>query len=471
MNIDLIKEKKEKARKSTRTGLEEEGRRTKSSSRASTPSLASTVTVEGSGAETNTGRQVTVGNLQPTVKLTKLSPANSLASISVENREQGGSRRKEEVRRERGSAAGAYSGHLDPLGLTADEEEEGNTEIPDIPEGKNRRPPSTGDYYVLLEARKRRKKEEEEKRVRDILDPTVTPDLTQSYQEFLEDIRAKEAQYRHHPIPDLEAMAAEQATTIFKVADRSKKMQGPLIKEAKKAAAKICAVATALAIKAQNPSETLVSEQLEDLRAQMDKLRHENQNLKILLKKWEWKQKNASKGRDEEARGAEAPLPQRPRRKTDQARREKEEHREASLLSKDREASLHREEPGISLPHLSGETPGLMEKGHGDGSGGIIHSIHGRPPPGKCYLPENGEAGKERRGQPRETGCDAGGGSRALAEQETWGPTNKPRPVEGREEDRPTPTKRQQGRPPTGRKEKDGEEGEGWNQEQGRHHS
>lgn len=132
-------------------------------------------------------------------------------------------------------------------------------------------------------------------------------------------------------------------------------MQGPLTREANDAAAKICAAVIALAIRAQNSFETPISTQLEDLRWQMNKLRHENQNLRILLQKMERKQKTATARMEKttpEEREAEAPLPQR------RAKKRKEGHGETSLLSKDREASPHREKPGILLSPSSGGIPG-----------------------------------------------------------------------------------------------------------------
>lgn len=80
-------------------------------------SLASAVAVEGNGPETSMGRHLTIGCLQPTVKLTRLSPASSFAPIYAEIREREQSQKWEEVVKEGVSAAGTHSGHLELLDL------------------------------------------------------------------------------------------------------------------------------------------------------------------------------------------------------------------------------------------------------------------------------------------------------------------------------------------------------------------
>lgn len=81
------------------------------------------------------------------------------------------------------------------------------------------------------------------------------------------------------PVNDLEALTSNYADVIFEIAVKSGRMQGTLIKGAKEAAASMCAAATALAIKAQNPKEIPIDEQIDNLRQSIDDLKHKNNNL------------------------------------------------------------------------------------------------------------------------------------------------------------------------------------------------
>lgn len=111
----------------------------------------------------------------------------------------------------------------------------------------------------------------------------MKPGLTKSYTEFVERIRYKEE--KHAPIADLEALVSEKSTDIYKVVVYSKTMKGTFVKLAKEAAADMCAAAIVLALKAQNPGEVSVTEQLKELRHQLQILRMENAQLRRLVEK------------------------------------------------------------------------------------------------------------------------------------------------------------------------------------------
>lgn len=119
--------------------------------------------------------------------------------------------------------------------------------------------------------------------VRDILDPLLKSRETKAFVDFREEIHDKEEEYRERPALNLEAMASEQANQIYKVATKSGELKGSLTKEAKDAAAKMCAAVTVLAMRAQNPTDASMGKQLAEMRAEMDKLRRENSLLKTAI--------------------------------------------------------------------------------------------------------------------------------------------------------------------------------------------
>ncbi|KMQ89095.1 hypothetical protein RF55_11311 [Lasius niger] len=110
----------------------------------------------------------------------------------------------------------------------------------------------------------------------------------------------------------------------------------------------MCAAATALAIRAQNPADVPIDEQLRDLRTDIAKLRHQNKTANLLLEKY--KKENSGK----KALGTATT----PKAKEEERKKARKGCEEASLLPEDREASTHQEESGISLPHVCWEIPG-----------------------------------------------------------------------------------------------------------------
>lgn len=162
------------------------------------------------------------------------------------------------------------------------------TEEEAIPETKDNkgpgRPPTTGAYYVLQARQAKEAEERDLQNEREILDPLIKPGQTKSYRDFMDQIKTKE-EFCHTPIAALEALISERSTDIYKVAIQSKTMKGTFMKQVKEAAADMCAAATVLAIKAQNPEEVTVSEQLKELRHKIQLLRMENAQLRKMVEK------------------------------------------------------------------------------------------------------------------------------------------------------------------------------------------
>lgn len=96
----------------------------------------------------------------------------------------------------------------------------------------------------------------------------------------MERIKDKEKEFRNTLIVDLEAMVSEKTTDIYKVAVNSGTMKETYARQAKEAAADMCAAATVLALKAQNLTATPVYKQLEEPCQQMHTLRMENMQLR-----------------------------------------------------------------------------------------------------------------------------------------------------------------------------------------------
>ncbi|XP_029157230.1 uncharacterized protein LOC114929732 [Nylanderia fulva] len=172
--------------------------------------------------------------------------------------------------------------HLEEPQEDGDQAEE--SIIPTLKEKRGRgRPVTTGQYEILKE---KKSKEEEERKIqkeKGILDPLIKPAQTKSYKEFLERIKEKEEEYRYAPVLDLEAMISEKSTDIYKMAVQSGNVKGTLVKLAKDAAADMCAAAMILALKAQNPPEMQVVEQINELKHQMHLLRMENAQLRRMV--------------------------------------------------------------------------------------------------------------------------------------------------------------------------------------------
>lgn len=159
-------------------------------------------------------------------------------------------------------------------------------ELPLTFEGRKQgRPATTGDYGRKKEVMARKVEEDEERKVQEILDPLTKPFLTKLYTSLLNQIKEKEDKSEHSSIAGLEAMVFERTIDLYKVAVGSGKLQGPIIKMAKEAAAEMCATVTILAIKAQNPQEVPIDRQLRELRQQMLQLRMENEQLRKMLEK------------------------------------------------------------------------------------------------------------------------------------------------------------------------------------------
>ncbi|KMQ95400.1 hypothetical protein RF55_4393 [Lasius niger] len=154
-----------------------------------------------------------------------------------------------------------------------------------LPEKRPGRPVTTGEYEKEKERMAKEAEEKELQKEKDILDPLIKPSLTKLYKEFLERIKDKEKKFRNTLIVDLEAMVSEKTTDIYEVAVNSGTMKETYARQAKEAAADMCAAATVLALKAQNPTATPVYKQLEELRQQMHTLRMENMQLRRMVEK------------------------------------------------------------------------------------------------------------------------------------------------------------------------------------------
>lgn len=269
--------------------------------------------------------------------------------------------------------------HPNPKLVISSEEGEGEEKAPALPvKKKSDRPETTTDYHQKLAAEKKAAAEQEEQKEMHILDPLQKPsDKSKSYLDFLEEIREKEAEFKQRPIADLEVMAAEQTTVIYKIAVNSGMMKGTITKGVKHATAIICAAATTMAARAQNPIETPVEEQLTALRRQIQELRHKVQTLELLNRKLkkqktprdDWK---TSSEEDNNKEIEEGLLPQRQRRGRRKRREENDEERdeerpaETPLLSVDRGVSPSQEGQGTSLPHYGGEVPSPLRRDEGN---------------------------------------------------------------------------------------------------------
>ncbi|KMQ85501.1 gag-pol polyprotein [Lasius niger] len=178
-------------------------------------------------------------------------------------------------------------------------------------------------------------------------------------------------------------MASEQANQIYKVATKSGKIKGGLTKKAKDAAAKMCAAVTVLAMRAQNPTDASMGKQLAEMRAEMDKLRRENSLLKTAITRLQQREGKRKKEEpppqgewdnipweevvgetqimEEEDRNVvvmqRIPPPSPKRDEGTLRKKEKARNAGTPLPPKDGGVSANREEPGVPLPHLGGETP------------------------------------------------------------------------------------------------------------------
>lgn len=106
-------------------------------------------------------------------------------------------------------------------------------------------------------------------------------------------------EYQYSPIGALESMVAEKSMGIYKVAVSSGNLKGTLVKHTKESAADLCAAATVLAMKAQNPEEETIDSQLRELRQQMRALRVENEHLRKTVTQLK---KKMQKGQDTTSR-------------------------------------------------------------------------------------------------------------------------------------------------------------------------
>lgn len=170
--------------------------------------------------------------------------------------------------------------------------------IPFVPVKRGRgRSVETGIGRVIARERAVRARETELRAERELLDSSQRPENTKSYRNIQDVIRTRIDEFRQAPLVDLEALAAERATQIYKVVTRSQNMKGTLICAAKEAAADMCAAATALAIAAQNPRDRPVDEQLMEIRCQMGEFRKENEMLREQVAQLLGKLKKKGKGR------------------------------------------------------------------------------------------------------------------------------------------------------------------------------
>lgn len=223
-------------------------------------------------------------------------------------------------------------------------------DLPSIPAPRKRgRPP--GPEYEIRKAEKARKEEEREALweqnealwEQEILNPLQEPHPGKSYYDFLERIRNKGEEYYMRPIPDLAAIASEKATALYKVAVMSKHLKGPLMKHAKEAAADMCAAASTLAIRAQNPIETSTEKQMRELQNQIHQLRLEKQQLARELERARRKNK--------------------PRRKLHSETSDDEWEEPLSADSARRRTRARKRADGAPLPPRGGGAP----SNHGDG--------------------------------------------------------------------------------------------------------
>ncbi|XP_029178449.1 uncharacterized protein LOC114946189 [Nylanderia fulva] len=147
------------------------------------------------------------------------------------------------------------------------------------------RPITTGESEKLKTRRAQEAKEKDLQKEKEILDPQIKPEPKKSYKAFLDSIRDKEEICKEASIADLEAMISEKCADIYKVSVQSGNMKGTFTKAAKEAAADMCAAATVLAMKAQNPQETNVENQMAEMRHQMRILRMENAELRRVVER------------------------------------------------------------------------------------------------------------------------------------------------------------------------------------------
>lgn len=258
---------------------------------------------------------------EPRVALERISSTDSMVSIITE-------RRKTDTEKERDSEdTEEMSDNVDViLGI----EKKG----PD-------RPPTTGGYYVLLEKQAKERELADLQREADILNPAIKPRDTKSYKRFVERIEEKQGEYEQAPLQDLEALVSERTAAIYKIAVDSGNMKGTLTKQAKEAAADICAAATVLAIKAQNPIDVPQHRQVEELRKQLRERTMENVHLKKALVRFQKKSKGESKlisqiYTSEEENTQEQ---EQNKKRSTRIRKEGKTEEEASLPPKDGEAS------------------------------------------------------------------------------------------------------------------------------------
>lgn len=196
---------------------------------------------------------------------------------------------------------------------------EGATEkqipFPILKQERRGRKETTGAYRIKKQKEAKKKEEEEALREQEILDPQYEPSQGKSYSGWLNDIKEKGEEFRKRPTQDLEALAAEKARAIFKIAVYSSSLKGNYVKYAKEAAGEMCAAATTLAMRAINPREIPMEKQLEDLRMQIHQLQMEKQQLEHKLEhacKRKQRKPRPSSSEDE----SEEPLRNHARRRT-----------------------------------------------------------------------------------------------------------------------------------------------------------
>lgn len=281
-----------KAPKRSSEGELQEGVSTRSSGKASNAPTVDTDDASSvrSCASSLNDWQMATGKI-PAVILTKVSQAVSLSPLYAEEEEMGnlpppGRNNSQPTTSADGSPADPNNAARPTYNELFPRGEEDEAPVPVIPEARGPGGGETTGEYCLKQAREEERKIRAEiERLQKILDVQEKPEKTKTYMEFVEEVRKKEAEYRR-PIPDLEAPANEQAIVLYKIAVKSNNMQGTLAKGTKEAAAQMCAAATALAIRAQNPADVPIDEQLRDLRTEIAKLRHQNKTANLLLEKY-----------------------------------------------------------------------------------------------------------------------------------------------------------------------------------------
>lgn len=142
---------------------------------------------------------------------------------------------------------------------------------------------TTGAYHVKQEEEKKEKEEWDQRMEQYILDSTSKPEDSRAYKEFLKSIKNQEEEMKFAPVLDIEAIVAEQATQLYKVARDSGNLKGVFQKQIKDAAIQMNA-ATVLTLRTQElSSATALESRLDEMNREIKALREENAKLRRAL--------------------------------------------------------------------------------------------------------------------------------------------------------------------------------------------